>query len=296
MDDFTGKWHGILTASGIPAKFLTGKHTACPMCGGTDRFRFDNKEGKGTWICNQCRSGNGFKLLMLFFQMEFNEVLKLAKEKAGIVHVTPIKPKRTDAENQASNRKLWEGTKPLVEGDFVAKYLNGRGITLLPKMLRKHPQCYSGSHGRTFPAMLGLVKDMAANSVTIHRTYLTLEGSKAEVDNCRELMSGKIPEGAAIQLMKPSINLGIAEGIETALSAAQIFGIPVWGAISAVMMEKWIPPEIAKNIFIFGDNDANYTGQKAAYALANKLAVKGLSVQVHIPASRDWNDELRKGI
>ena len=44
----SGRWHGILTALGVPQEFLTGKHGPCPICGGKDRFRFDNKNGRGT--------------------------------------------------------------------------------------------------------------------------------------------------------------------------------------------------------------------------------------------------------
>jgi hypothetical protein len=35
------------------------RHQACPVCGGSDRFRFDDKEGRGTWFCNQCGAGDG---------------------------------------------------------------------------------------------------------------------------------------------------------------------------------------------------------------------------------------------
>ena len=39
------------------------RHQACPVCGGSDRFRFDDKEGRGTWFCNQCGAGDGLKLV-----------------------------------------------------------------------------------------------------------------------------------------------------------------------------------------------------------------------------------------
>ncbi|NYY79755.1 hypothetical protein DMH17_06695 [Raoultella planticola] len=37
------------------------------MCGGADRFRFDDKEGRGTWFCNQCGAGDGLKLVEKVF-------------------------------------------------------------------------------------------------------------------------------------------------------------------------------------------------------------------------------------
>ena len=48
-----------------------------------------------------------------------------------------------------------------------------------------------------------------------------------------------------------------------------------------------------KHLIIFGDNDRNGVGQKAAYALASRLTSK-MRVEVRIPnvAGTDWNDVL----
>jgi len=53
------------------------------------------------------------------------------------------------------------------------------------------------------------------------------------------------------------------------------------------------PPKEYRKIKIFGDNDDNFAGQKAAYILANKLYLDDLVVDVEIPEERgDWNDFL----
>ena len=48
---------------GVPAKALTNRHGPCPVCGGKDRFRFDDKGGRGTWICSTCGAGDGIELV-----------------------------------------------------------------------------------------------------------------------------------------------------------------------------------------------------------------------------------------
>jgi len=58
----TGHWPVILPALGIALQ-PNGKPQPCPACGGKDRFRFDNQQGRGTWFCNQCGSGDGLNLV-----------------------------------------------------------------------------------------------------------------------------------------------------------------------------------------------------------------------------------------
>ncbi|EKN6297880.1 DNA primase, partial [Yersinia enterocolitica] len=57
-----GQWKSLLPRLGIPVA-ISGQHTACPICGGKDRFRFDDLNGRGTWICNRCGAGDGLSLV-----------------------------------------------------------------------------------------------------------------------------------------------------------------------------------------------------------------------------------------
>lgn len=70
-------WEEVLIQAGINPAHLSGRHNACPICGGSDRFRFDDQEGDGTFYCNQCGAGDGFKLLMLLKGIGFGAVLDL---------------------------------------------------------------------------------------------------------------------------------------------------------------------------------------------------------------------------
>ena len=63
-----GHWPDILESLGVDRSKLTNIHQPCPACGGTDRFRFDDKNGDGTFICSggggSITAGDGFKLLI----------------------------------------------------------------------------------------------------------------------------------------------------------------------------------------------------------------------------------------
>ena len=114
----------------------------------------------------------------------------------------------------------------------------------------------------------------------------------------RKLMPGELPDGSAVRLSEFNGGIiGIAEGIETALSASALYQIPVWAAINAGNLAKWIPPEGTEEVAIFGDNDPKFAGQAAAYALARRLASKNTPVTVHIPPmpGTDWADVYMKG-
>jgi putative DNA primase/helicase len=89
--------------------------------------------------------------------------------------------------------------------------------------------------------------------------------------------------------------MGIGEGIETCLAAHQLFGIPMWAALTAYGVETFEPPAGIQRVHIFGDNDSNYTGQRAVYALAQRLA-RTIEVLVNIPTDpdTDWLDILQR--
>lgn len=56
-----GHWEGILQQLGIPTN---RQESECPNCGGNTRYRFDDKEGRGTYFCSHCGAGTGVGLVM----------------------------------------------------------------------------------------------------------------------------------------------------------------------------------------------------------------------------------------
>lgn len=43
---------------------------------GKDRFRFDDKEGRGTWVCNQCGAGDGLSLYQQATGQSMSEAIR----------------------------------------------------------------------------------------------------------------------------------------------------------------------------------------------------------------------------
>jgi putative DNA primase/helicase len=291
-----GRWRTILPALGINPQFLSGKNGPCPMCGGRDRWRFDNKRGDGTWICTHCHAGQGLKLAMMFTGLPFRDLAQRIERVLGDAPVERARAELSDAAKRAALNELWLASKPVCAGDPVDLWMRGRGLNPAdyPVCLRTCMQArYSGPPVSFHPAMLAKVTDATGRPATIHRTYLTAAGTKAPVEKVRMFCAGKVPPGSAVRLGLPQPVMGVAEGIETALAAAKLFGMPAWAALSDVGVEKFEPPPGTERLTIFGDNDAAGAGQRAAFALAARLAPR-MRVEVRVPdeTGTDWNDVL----
>ncbi|MFY9292705.1 MAG: toprim domain-containing protein [Methylorubrum rhodinum] len=299
-DRAQGRWASLLPMIGVDARFLTGrKNGPCPMCGGKTRFRFDDKEGRGTWICNNCGAGDGPALAMKVLGIGFRELAERLEPLIADAAVTPRRRERSHHEQRADLNRLWNEALPIRAGDPAALYLTARtGLTSFPRCLRVVEQLrYQDDAPSYHPAMIAMVSGPSGRAATLHRTYLTRDGRKADVEVPRRLMPGRIPDGAAIRLFPPAETLGIAEGIETALAAASLFAIPVWAAVSSTMLAKWHPPDGTREIVVFGDADPKFGGQAAAYTLAHRLAVNDRAVRVELPprVGIDWDDVWNEG-
>jgi putative DNA primase/helicase len=294
-----GRWRTLLPRVGVDSKLLSGKQQACPGCGGKDRFRFDDKFGKGDYYCNQCGRGDGFKLLEMVKGWDFATAAREIEAIIGEVPKHPPKGRMNSDTGRRLSRSLWGECLTIQPGDEAHLYLANRGHAAPPGgALRFHPACpVSGVDGvTTLPALVALVRDANGDGDTLHRTYLR-DGAKAPIDSPRRLMPGGITKGGAIRLMPHKGELGVAEGIETALAVWRDFGIPCWSTISEGLLGDFIWPTDITKLHVFGDNDLNFVGQAAAYQLAKRASVhrNPVPVEVHIPPvpGTDWDDHGR---
>ena len=276
-DQCIGKWHGILSQLGIERQYLTGKHGACPICdAGKDRWRFDNKKGRGDWICSVCGSGDGFDLLMRLKGYSFKEAAAEVESIVGNVQQqkTPQKP-----DPRIALQRIGSGLLRLDGKDPASLYLRHRGLQGIASYgLRYHPELAYFEQGRrlgTFPAMVAKVCNAPGTGETYHITYLTPGGQKANVPAVKKIMPPiNTINGAAIRLAPMAEHIGLTEGIENGLAVMEGEGLSCWSAVSAGGIETFEPPAEVKRVTIFADNDRNYRGHKAAYILANRLIEK----------------------
>jgi putative DNA primase/helicase len=292
-DRARGHWREVLPALGVEECFLTGRHGPCPICGGKDRFRFTDKEGDGWYFCNQCGPGSGILLLRRVHGWDYAEACRQVDDVLGTEQrrASIERPTRTDAAKLAATHKLISAaTAP----EIVTRYLQSRGIAVSSSVLLGHADCPyfdKDRHRRSvFPAVVAPILAPDGKLICAHRIYLAdVEPRKKNTE-----VAGTL-KGAAVRLHEVEDEMGIGEGIETCLAAHQLFGIPMWAALTAYGVETFEPPAGIQRVHIFGDNDSNYTGQRAVYALAQRLA-RTIEVLVNIPTDpdTDWLDILQR--
>lgn len=192
----------------------------------------------------------------------------------------------------AAALRIWREAQAL-RASPAKTYLESRGILAASSALRFHPRTPLGPKGRTrfLPAMIAAVS-LDEGPIAIHRTFLSRGAStKARFDKPKRAL-GALGE-AAVRLFAPvSGKLGLAEGIESAMSAYALTGIPVWATLGNERFGLVSIPEGVAELHLFVDHDAG--GELAASRGLAAYARDGRTIQVRKPSSRDtdWNDEL----
>lgn len=289
-DAAMGKWRGILIHFGLDETFLRNRHGPCPLCGGANRFRFDDRTGNGSWICNQCGAGTGWKLLMEFKGWDFKTAAAEVDKIIGNVESAPEKPKADPM------KRINMVTARLRDiGEEVRTYLAGRNLKPCKGLKAAVLDYYE--EGRSigeYECMVCPIQNKDGELISYHLTYLK-NGQKAEVESPKKMLPpSENMSGAAIRLTAIYPTIGLAEGVETALAVMELYKMPCWAASSAHMMETFQPPDGVTGVLIYADNDSNFTGQKAAYTLANRLAIAGYTVGVFVPTQTgDYADVLK---
>ncbi|EAZ8953080.1 DNA primase, partial [Salmonella enterica] len=286
-----GHWPRILPALGV--KVIKNRHQSCPVCGGSDRFRFDDKEGRGTWFCNQCGAGDGLKLVEKVFGVSASEAA--GKVNAVTGNLPPVAPEviaAAEAETEADRKaaaalavRLMEKTRPASGNAYLTrKGFPGHECVMLTATHK--------TGGVTFRAgdMVVPLYDNAGALVNVQ--LINSDGLK------RTLKGGAVKGTCHIigGQKQAGKRLWIAEGYATALTVHHLTGETVMVALSSVNLLSLASLARQKHpacqIVLAADRDLNGNGQSKAAAAAD--ACEG--VVALPPVFGDWNDAfMQKG-
>jgi hypothetical protein len=188
--------------------------------------------------------------------------------------------------------RLWGGAGSLA-GTKAARYLAGRGLVADSAELRFHPRTPHGpkSLTRLRPALLAAVRD-GTGLVAVHRTFLDPHAPRLATIEEPKCALGALGR-SAVRLGGLAPILGLAEGIETALSATALFGTPCWATLGTERFAHVELPPGVKALRLFLDNDA---GGRRAETLARDAFGGGPEIEPLYPprAGEDWNDVLMR--
>ncbi|MFP5666832.1 primase-helicase zinc-binding domain-containing protein, partial [Salmonella sp. 741265120_PSA] len=286
-----GHWSRILPALGV--KVIKNRHQSCPVCGGSDRFRFDDKEGRGTWFCNQCGAGDGLKLVEKVFGVSASEAAGKVDAVTGnlppvALEVIAAAEAETEADRKAAAAlavKLMEKTRPASGNAYLTrKGFPGHECVMLTATHK--------TGGVTFRAgdMVVPLYDNAGALVNVQ--LINSDGLK------RTLKGGAV-KGACHTIegkKQAGKRLWVAEGYATALTVHHLTGETVMVALSSVNLLSLASLARQKHpacqIVLAADRDLNGNGQSKAAAAAD--ACEGIVALP--PVFGDWNDAfMQKG-
>ncbi|MDP2762204.1 MAG: primase-helicase zinc-binding domain-containing protein [Sideroxyarcus sp.] len=306
-------------------------HVPCPVHDGVDGFRlFKDFNETGGGVCNTCGiKHDGYSLLMWANGWDFKTTHSALQDVllvgGGNINLPPVatkpvvkKVKEADVEDiRDSLNHVWKDSATLSspEARPARKYLASRGITNVDfrkvdsKIIRFVPALEYYEEGEfigKYPAIVTMVCDLTGHPSTIHRTYLTHEGTKAPVQSPKKMMrhcADNLFGAMQIAVIGKSKVLAVTEGIETALAVMSAFNIPAWAAGNAYLLEHFVPPK-GVDVVIYADKDLPSKqhpeghGQSSAKLLLKRLWSEGIKASIKIPdnaipqgmKSVDWLD------
>ncbi|MGV6480547.1 phage/plasmid primase, P4 family [Pantoea agglomerans] len=279
-----GQWPRILPALGV--KVVKNRHTSCPVCGGTDRFRFDDQEGRGTWICNQCGAGDGMDLVKKALSLSLTEAAARVNGLTGSLPPADNTAATSVGEdNEAARAAAVKQAQQLVSSAQQATgnaYLSRKGWPQQSCLTLAKPQKIALTAYRAGDLLVPL-HDTGGQLVNVQ--LINAAGEK-------RTLKGGLVKGAChiISTGKPAARIWLTEGYATGLTVHNLTGDEVWVALSSVNLLSLAGLAREKHatlpLLIAADRDLNGDGQKKA-----KQAADASRAAVALPpVFGDWND------
>ncbi|MBB4151855.1 virulence-associated protein E [Sphingobium yanoikuyae] len=206
----------------------------------------------------------------------------------------------TDLWRRRQALRLWDEARPII-GTPAEIYLRRRRIALLPAALRFHPRTPLGQGEDVDfrPAMIAALHDGGIHDegrfIAIQRTFFDRNDARRARDLPDPRMTLGQPDHAAVMLAPATTVLGLAEGVETALSAMILFAIPVWATLGSERLDQIAIPDRVNRLVLFPDNDI--AGEIGAAHALDTYARYGRTIETEFPPAgfKDWNDVLQAG-
>lgn len=190
--------------------------------------------------------------------------------------------------------RIWREARS-IQDTPAAAYLESRGLSTHSPELRFHARTPHGPQPLTRfrPALIAAVRD-DSGLVGIHRTFIDRRGDGGTPQAEGRSGLGRFGTGA-VRLCGSGPRLGLAEGIETALSATALFGVPCWATLGTERFRLVSLPDQVEELLLFLDHDS---GGRRAERLAREAFAHVPHIHVHVPERRgdDWNDVLRASL
>lgn len=265
-----GYWPSILERLAIPTNRGEGP---CPACGGKTRYRFDNKDNRGTYFCSHCGAGTGLDLVMKVNQCGAREAAELVAEAMALPMPEP-KPAREKPQTDIAGKVA----------ALAAKASPGQSAYLTSKGL----QC-------PFP----MLSDGSLLLVLKNGAGATTGAQVIKPDGSKRLVAGTVKKGSfcVVNSGDTPETVIIAEGLATALSVQQFR--PDATIIAAIDAGNLLPvAQVMRQrypgaqIIIAADNDIK-PGEPNTGKSAAENAAKAVSGWVALPQTEgkaDWND------
>ena len=186
--------------------------------------------------------------------------------------------------------RLWEESGPL-KHSVAEAYLRRRAVPAGlwgSQALRFHGRMTSLDDRAKRPTLVAAISDAHDALQGVQVTLLSAHGTaKAAVATPRRVI-GKLM-GGMVRLADVQDELVVGEGVETMLTASDVFGVPAWAALSADNLSRLIISHPLRRLIIAADNDE--AGMRASQCLRDRM-VRSTIVEIERAPQgfNDWND------
>lgn len=291
-----GHWPELLAAMGIDTP-SRGKHGPCPACGGKDRFRLDDKGGRGTWICSQCGNGDGLDLVCRVLSTTPKAATELLAPLVGVsaAGVEPAERERIHQQQQARAEADAKQAEQLRQkaARRAAAIMRSCEPGQAPYLVHKRLRWPCGALNRqviavgamTFPAGSLVVPLIDEAGELVNVQLIDDRGGKSYLAGGRKAGAFHRIEGGEL--------VAVVEGYSTGLSVHLASGATVYCAMDcgnlAVVAAIARRQHPEARILLCGDNDADTQGNPGKTKAEHAAAVIGGLVALP-PVAGDWND------